>query len=296
MKVTILTPSYNRGHTLPKLYESLLTQTSSNFEWLVVDDGSKDETEILIKKYIEEKKIDVRYIKKENGGKHTAVNEGVANISSEMTFIVDSDDYLSSDAVETIELYFNKYKDVKKVCGFSFLRSTIKENKTIGEEYGQNEFIDNYISYRVNKNIKGDKAEVYYTSVLKQYPFPVYNGERFLSEDVVWIEMAKKYDTLYINKAIYYCEYLEDGLTTNDKKTKFKSPLGSMHRGKQMMYKKLNFKTRIKGAIIYNCYKQEIKQSVPESLRLTKKKDRILVLLTKVLGKIYNKKWKKSIK
>ena len=107
------------------------------------------------------------------------------------------------------------------------------------------------------------------------------------------IEIAKKYDTVYINKSIYYCEYLEDGLTTNDKKTKFKSPLGSMHRGKQMMYKKLNFKTRLKGAIIYNCYKQEVKEKIPTELELKSKMDKTLVLMTEVLGKIYNKKWKK---
>jgi glycosyltransferase involved in cell wall biosynthesis len=295
MKVTILTAAYNRAHTLPKLYDSLLNQTSNNFEWLIVDDGSKDETELLIQKYIEEKRIDIKYIKKENGGKHTAINTGVAHVSNEMTFIVDSDDYLSNDAVETIIEYYTKYKENKNLCGFSFLRANPTTKSVIGQKYKEDEFVENYIHCRINRNTQGDKAEVYYTEVLKKYPFPVYDKEIFLSEDVVWIEMAKTYDTLYVNKSIYFCEYLEEGLTKTDKKIKFNSPLGSMHRGKQMMYKKINFKTRIKGAIIYNCYKKEIKGKIPQELKLNNKIEKLLTFITKPLGYIYNKKWKKGL-
>lgn len=295
MKLTILTPSYNRAHTLTKLYESLVNQTHDNFEWLIVDDGSNDTTEEIVNKFIEEKKIEIRYIKKENGGKHTALNTGVSQVENEMIFLVDSDDYISNDAVETINFYYNKYKDNKNICAFSFLKANSKSGEVIGKKYRNDEFIENYIECRINKKTSGDKAEAFYTEVLKKYPFPQYEGENFLSEDVVWIEIAKQYDTLYVNKTIYYCEYLECGLSNNDKKMKFNSPLGSMHRGKQMMYKKINFITRLKGAIIYNCYKKELKISIPESLKIKNKVEVFLVIITKILGNIYNRKWKKFL-
>ncbi len=295
MKVTILTPTYNRSHTLERLYNSLIKQTNNNFEWMIVDDGSKDNTESLVKQFINDNKINIEYIKKENGGKHTALNVGIKETKNEMIFIVDSDDFITEDAVDIISCYYEKYKNEKGICGFSFLKANTQTMEVIGQKYSKDEYRDNYINCRINKNVSGDKAEVYYTDVLKKYPFPEYEGEKFLSEDVVWIEVAKKYDTIYINKIIYYCEYLSDGLTSNDKKMKFASSLGSMHRGKQMMSNKINLKTKIKGAIIYNCYKREINCSVPRTLKLDRLIEKILVALTKWLGIIYHKKWKKSI-
>lgn len=120
MKLSIITSTYNRAHTLGQLYNSLLTQTCNSFEWIVVDDGSIDNTESLIKNFISENKIDIKYIYKINGGKHDALNIGINNALGEMTIIVDSDDYLEEYAVETIIYYFEKYKINNRICGFSF--------------------------------------------------------------------------------------------------------------------------------------------------------------------------------
>ena len=120
--MTIITPTYNRAAFLPKLYESLLRQTNKDFDWLVVDDGSQDETLGLISRYIEEKKIKIVYERQQNAGKHTALNRGIAMIASELTFIVDSDDYLPADAVDIILSYHEKYKNTPDLCGYSFLR------------------------------------------------------------------------------------------------------------------------------------------------------------------------------
>ena len=138
-------------------------------------------------------------------------------------------------------------------------------------------------------------AEVFVTKVLKDYPFPEFAEERFLSEDTIWIEIAKKYDSVYFNKAIYQCEYLEDGITVNDKPAKFKSPIGSMFRGKQLMYVKCGLKVNIKGAIIYNCYKREVKGEIPSIVKPSTLMEKVLVFVTKPLGYVYNLKWKKSI-
>lgn len=287
-KLTIITPSYNRAYTLENLYESLLRQRNE-VEWLVVDDGSTDNTEDLVKKFICEGKIRIKYVKKKNGGKHTAINYGINLIRTPLTMIVDSDDRLKEGAVSNIINIFEKYKNRKDIGVFSFLRCYPNGKNIISVE--NNEFESDYITYRVKENRPGDMAEVFRTSVLKQYRFPEFEGEKFISEDIVWIEIAKQYKTLFTNISVYECEYLPDGLTANDKPMKFASPLGSMLRGKQLMYKKCGIKANIKGAIIYDCYKNEVKKDIPKELILSKR-ELFLTKLFLFLGEKYNKKWK----
>ena len=286
--VTIITPTYNRANTLENLYKSLLNQTNTNFEWLIVDDGSTDETESIVSSFIKENKIKIRFVKKPNGGKHTAVNYGVKFIDTPLTMIVDSDDKLLENAVAEIEKTYKKYKGNNKVGSFTFLKVYSNGESVVPIE--EDEFVANYITYRIKGSRPGDMAEVFKTCVLKEYPFPEFENERFLSEDVCWIEIAKKYDTVFVNKAVYECEYLEGGLTANDKPMKFASPLGSMMRGKQLMSKECGLKVNIKGAIIYNCYKKSVKSDIPDSLRF-KGINKLIQIITLPFGFVFFKKW-----
>lgn len=285
--ITIITPTYNRKNKIPKLYQSLCEQNNYNFRWLIVDDGSEDETDKYISEIKEEPRFKIDYIKKENGGKHTALNRGIKQINTELTIIVDSDDILLRNAISEIELIYNKYKSDEKIASYTFLRAKPDGKAIVSIE--KDEFVANYIQYRIKENRPGDMAEVFRTSVLKENPFPEFPNERFLSEDVCWIEIGKKYDSVYINKAIYQCEYLEGGLTDNDKPMKFRAPNGSMLRGKELMSRECGLKVNIKGAIIYNCYRMEARKCVvkPEGLY-----EKGLVGLTRVLGRYYNHKWK----
>ena len=104
IKITVLTPTYNRAHTLPRLYKSLCRQTDFTFAWLIVDDGSNDETKTTIDRF-EKKKFSIKYVYKNNGGKHTAINEGMKYVNTEYTFIVDSDDYLKENAIERVNCW-----------------------------------------------------------------------------------------------------------------------------------------------------------------------------------------------
>lgn len=253
MKVTVLTPTYNRKYSLKRLYDSLINQTETNFEWMIVDDGSTDDTKKLIDIFISERKIKIKYIKKENGGKHRALNVGISQIKNEMTFIVDSDDYLTRDAIETINYYYRKYKDSNNLCGYSFLRG-YPNKKVNGPAYKEQEFISDYISYRLNDNNWGDKAEVYFTKYLKKIPFIEIEGEKFLIESYVWGKLALKYNTLYINKVIYMGDYLEDGLTKNRKKVKVNSPKGVVEVAKVLCCDKANLKVKTKYMIFYITY------------------------------------------
>lgn len=289
--VTVLTTTYNRAYVLPKLYESLKKQTINDFEWLIVDDGSTDNTQEIVHNFQKEEEIVIKYIKKENGGKHTALNVGIREINTILTIIVDSDDILLPDAIENINKYFHNYKLNTNVKVFSFLRCNMQGIPLV--KAPKDEFIASYVETRIRNNLPGDMAEVFYTDVLKEFPFPEFEGEKFLSEDIVWIKIGLKYDYAFINIPIYKCEYLEDGLTINNKNVKFQSPKGSMLRGKVLMLKECGLKTNIKGAIIYNCYREEVKDHLPECLKTTEIREKILICLTYLLGKIFNNKWKK---
>lgn len=252
--ITIITPTYNRAALLPKLYESLLAQTVADFEWLVVDDGSRDETEELIRRYQQENRIPVRYEKQPNAGKHTALNLGIAQIKSELTFIVDSDDYLTPDAVEIILSYHEKYRNFDNLCGYSFLRCH-QDGRVNTAYFPEDEKLDTYLSVRINGNIGGDKAEVFFTEILKRYPFPVFEGEKYMPEDAVWMQMSGPYQMLHVNKGIYICDYLEGGLTNTGRKMKLHSPRGMMFRSKVYLDNpKTCLKVQIKMMLLYNIY------------------------------------------
>lgn len=252
--ITIITPTYNRAGLLPRLYESLLTQTNTDFEWMVIDDGSQDGTEELLQQYRREGRIPVYYEKQPNAGKHTALNRGIAQIKSELTFIVDSDDYLTSDAVEIILDYHKNYRNTDNLCGYSFLRCH-QDGRVNTAYFPEDEKIDTYLSVRINGNIGGDKAEVFYTDILKKYPFPVFEGEKYMPEDVVWMQMSGPYQMLHVNKSIYICDYLEGGLTNTGRKMKIHSPRGMMLRSSVYLDNPDTcMKVKIKMMLLYNIY------------------------------------------
>lgn len=254
MIVTVLTPTFNRGGSLNNLYQSLQKQTIKDFEWLLVDDGSTDDTKNIAEEMREKAEFPMRYIYKENGGKHTALNVGVKQITSELTFIVDSDDTLVPDAIETILQYHKKYKERKDLCGYSFLRR-FPDGNINGKPFEPDEKVGTYIECRINADdTQADKAEVFYTRCLKEFPFPEYRNEKFLGEDLVWIRMAMKYHMVHINRAIYVGNYLEDGLTKNRRKNNIRSPYGCMERAKEFMRPELKLKYRLKGAVQYLVY------------------------------------------
>ncbi len=216
-KITVFTATYNRVNLLPKLYKSLKNQTNKHFEWLIVDDDSTDSTEKLVNRWInEEKCFEIRYIKQNHGGKHRALNKGFFEAKGEYFFIVDSDDYLLNDAIETIYSWIEQIdKSNERLAGISGLR--VYENGEINggvPKVNSNGWIDADCFSREKYNLGGYKAEVFRTDILRTHLFPEFEGEFFVTEDVCWNSIYKdKYKLRWFNKAIYVCEYLEDGLT-----------------------------------------------------------------------------------
>lgn len=213
--LTIITPTYNRAHTLPFLYESLKHQSDFGFKWLIIDDGSSDNTKELVLSWSKiEHQFEILYLYRENGGKHRALNYGVLHISTPYIMIVDSDDRLTEDAVSKIRGWIAMIDRDDTFAGVSGLRGYNAQEK-IGE-YPLNgrAYIDALNTERRAKHLTGDKAEVYRTALLKKYPFPEIEGEKFLTESVVWNEIAYAgYKIRWFPEIIEIGNYLEDGLT-----------------------------------------------------------------------------------
>lgn len=256
--ISVITPTYNRGYILDKAYESLLRQTNNNFEWLIVDDGSTDDTKTKVNEYINDNKINISYYAKSNGGKHTALNLGIQKAKGELILILDSDDYLTNDAIEIALKYYKKYEDNKDIAGISFLR---KIKNPVYTTISFNECIANPIDFKYNNNNLSDMCEVFKREVLLKYPFPVFENERFLSEAVVWNEIALKYNMVYVPIEIYCTEYLDDGLSKNWIKSVIKCPLGARANCITFMDIRFKLSIRFKNCIMYNIYSIIAKES-----------------------------------
>lgn len=282
--ITILTPTYNRAYTLEKAYKSLVNQTNKNFIWLIVDDGSTDDTKELVDKFIAEKLIKINYCYKENGGKHTAINYGVKKINTKYVLILDSDDYLKEDCVEIVLNKWDKYCNNKKIGCLSFLK-VFTNDKPIGKKYKGNEIISNHIDFRYNKSLLGDMCETFRCDVLKKYPFPVIKNERFLSEAIVWNRIAYDYDTVYINIPVYVAEYLGDGLTTNSLKLRYNNPKGAVINANMFLNNRFKLAIRIKNAILYDGFSLISGKKIKSIIRTSNSKKLSILFLP--LGYIF---------
>ena len=247
---TIFTPTYNRKEKLEKLYDSLTAQEEKNFEWLIVDDGSTDNTEILIKEIAKkEKEFNIIYKKTENGGKHRAINYGLNYANGKVFAIVDSDDYLLPCAVRRIREYFEDIEKNKngeiKFAGVAAQRG-YNEEKSIGKTF-DGKYIDAKSTERRKNNIEGDKFEIYYTQILRENRFPEIDGEKFMTEAIVWTRIAyKDYYLRWYNDIIYICEYLKGGLTDTREKLIEASPKGyALYIKEQVRYGNITLKQKL---------------------------------------------------
>ena len=221
--ITVLTPTYNREKLLHRLAESLLLQSSHDFEWLVVDDGSTDNTKEIIAQYKGKFPFSVRYIYKDNGGKHTALNTGFDEAEGEWIFVVDSDDWLENDCVSKISLFIDQANN--EVGAISILRR-FEDGDIIGDNFPSN--LKNYID-RIDQEVKGDKADIFRKSALDGFRFPVFEGENFMAESPMFIWLGLRYKTDFINYPGYICEYQESGLSGNSIKNRHRCYRSAMY-------------------------------------------------------------------
>ena len=245
--LTIITPTYNREKLLVNAWKSLKAQNSVDFTWLIVDDGSIDNTKQEVNEFIANSDFVVIYIYQENGGKHRAINTGVKLCKSEYVCILDSDDKMKATFIESVYGYINHYQDNEKLGG---IVGRICNEK--GEIYGKklnDIIITDIIDYRYHLKVDGDHFEIFKTNVMLYNPFPEIEGEKFVPESLAWNRIGSQYDLLFVPDVFQIREYLVGGLTDNIIQIRMKSPMASMLTYSELHSYNIPWKEKMKSAI-----------------------------------------------
>ena len=236
MKISVLTPTYNRGELLKKLYDSLIENADYGvkIEWLIMDDGSTDNTKTIVEQFIKENKIEVKYYYQKNQGKMIAINNLVQHVTGDLMIDCDSDDYFTKNAFEIIKQEYTKHQYKKDVYGLCFLKYD-QNGKNMGNKF-RNEKTTMFDLY-FKEGETGEKAIVFFSNVRKQYKHQLEHNERFVTEARMYHGMDEKYKMICINEPIMICEYQESGYTKNIKEEFIKNPFGYYEYFKEILQK-----------------------------------------------------------
>ena len=269
-EITIFTPAYNRADTLKIGYQALQRQTNKNFVWLIVDDGSTDNTAQVVKMWQNEvNDFEIRYVYKQNGGLHTAYNTAIENMNTELSVCVDSDDYMPDNAVETILDFWHKYGS-DNYAGISGLDFDANTDKVIGGELPDQKSI-NLIDLLIGKYPQsfGDKKHVVRTQLYKQVaPMGSFKGEKNYNPHCMHLMISKKYDFLVLNKNLCYVDYQSDGMTNSMLWQYYNSPNSFAEiRLLYLSFENTPLKFRIRNSIHYcsSCFLSHRKHFIRKS-------------------------------
>jgi glycosyltransferase involved in cell wall biosynthesis len=220
---------------LPRVYESLEKQTFRDFEWLIVDDGSKDNTAEVVKELAAKATFPVRYVAKPNGGKPSAVNRGAQEAQGRLMTILDSDDWFKPEALERFLHHWNAipqdqqtgFVGVTGLCCFP-------SGEMLGTKFPQDVFDSDAIDLRYKHDVSGEKSGMIRTDVLKQYPYPEDLG-KYVSESLVWNRIAKKYKTRFINEVLTVKEFQAGGITLDGRLIQVRDTKASLLCARELM-------------------------------------------------------------
>ncbi|MBE6121077.1 MAG: glycosyltransferase family 2 protein [Erysipelotrichaceae bacterium] len=229
MKITVFTATYNRGYIIEAAYRSLRRQTVKDFEWIVIDDGSTDNTKDLFREWEKDNSngFVLRYFYIPNGGKMRAANKAYKIAKGELFLYLDSDDYLTDDCIESIISWEQTIHDMRdSYCGVAGLRCHF-DGSIIGTTF-EGDYLDASTLERKKYGISGDRVEVFYTDIIQKYPFPEFEDEKFIGEGIMWNKICycEKKILRWYNKGIYCCEYIEDGYSAHTFELSCKNPQG----------------------------------------------------------------------
>lgn len=251
--LTVFTPTYNRAHTLGRTYESLCRQTCQDFEWLVIDDGSTDQTKELVEGFIAEGKIPVRYIYKENGGLYTGYNTAYAHIETELNVCIDSDDFMPDDAVEIIQREWTK-RGSDKYCGLCGLDFDLKKKQPLGGWFPEG-MSECYLPYFLSKSLHvGDSKQVMRTALMKEVaPQVGFEGEKNFNPYYMLAQVGDRLPILLVNENLCWVDYQDgDSMSAAIWKQYFNSPRSfAKLRRLNMSLQHNTFSYKVKSAIHY---------------------------------------------
>lgn len=253
MFLSVITPTFNRAYTLQRCYDSLLKQTDYDFEWIIVDDGSSDNTNMLVKKFMADDRITIQYIYQTNGGKQRAHNAGVKAAKGVLSICLDSDDALSPDAVETVKLLWNDGVADEHI-GILAKRGDFGRHLPICGDWPKSLRSCKMQELQERYGFTGDTALFFKTDLLKKHYFKVFENEKFVPEDSLYVQLDDCGKMILSPKVLYYCEYLEDGLTANYRKMLLSNPMGTAYCYYQRMLRSQSWISLYKNAIISQAF------------------------------------------
>lgn len=249
MMLSVFTPSYNRADSLPRLYHSLLVQTRLDFEWLIIDDGSTDQTADIVATFTGEGRFPVRYLQKENGGKHTAHNLALQEARGEWFLCVDSDDLLAPTAVA--DLLDAIQPDINGIISYKADFS----GKYLCSKFPSDLKTEKFYHLSMVHGCNGEYTLVFPTSFARKFPFPVFEGERFVGESVIYDQMDTMGYMLLLPKVITLCEYQNDGLSNHYYSLMKENPCGFCLYFLQRIDLQQRFFQRLICAGKYHCFR-----------------------------------------
>lgn len=231
--LTVITTTYNRGYCLHQVYQSLCRQSSKDYIWMIIDDGSTDNTRELVQKWKSESAIEIEYYYKTNGGMHTARNVAYNLAGTELNMIVDSDDWLVDDAVENIIDFWNKNK-TEKAYGIIAYNVT-KDGRIVGSSLPGEGIFSTLTELENRYHVKGDKKLILRSDLSKEYPFPEFPNEKFYPASYKYRMLDLKYGLLIMKKAVCVVDYNEDSMTFSKYSQYKQNPRGFAHFRNEMI-------------------------------------------------------------
>ena len=252
-KFTVFTPTYNRSGTLVRVYECLLSQSFKNFEWLIVDDGSTDETNKLISKWSAEGKLDIVHLRQQNWGKHVAFNRGVDRARGELFLPLDSDDICTPVALER---FLHHWTDIPMEVRGKFSGVTChcmdEYGRIIGSTFPSAVEDAWPVQFLSNRRISGEKWGFHRTDVLRKFRFPEIAGERFVPEGLIWNRIGCHYKMRFINESLRVYKALPGGLSSSSIRLRAANPVSTCAYYREKSELHLPLRVRAKAAVNYS--------------------------------------------
>lgn len=293
MKISVVTATYNRIDLLPKLYDSLCRNYKSykDFEWVIIDDGSKDNTKEIVKEWKNSVSFDIKYYYQENAGKMNAINSVMRHVTGDVIIEVDSDDYLTDNALKIINDDYEKL-DNDNVYGIIYKRDIVNKNTSVSNDLDGKviKLFDFYNLYGYDF----DLALTFKASERKKYIYQLEHNEKFITEARTYYKMDQFYDgMLFRNEYVVKCEYMEDGYSKNIDKTFKKYPYGYYQYFKECLgyAKKVLFKKRIYFVKHYILFSYLIGLKKMEAIKEVTGFNKLLVMLLIIPGYIKSKRF-----
>lgn len=258
IQITIFTPAYNRQKLLRRAFESLQKQTETNFCWLIIDDGSQDDTRKEVELMMAESKFDITYIFQQNGGKHRAHNTAVKKCNTEYMLILDSDDFLVENALSYLNAKTKLIRDKEHIAGIIGNRINSLDGSVIGTPMPDIQYASGNELYQKH-GLKGDTLRLYKTEILKKFLFPEIAGEKFIPENVIFDQIDQKYKLLVIKELLYVGEYQDSGYSNNIYKIHLDNPIGYALSLRSSSESAVTLKMQIGYLILYSMWCKKMK-------------------------------------